>query len=257
VSAGKLPIYCENALKWKESKVFSIDEKMHILAEVDDYVGTWVDRVAMLGLWVSTLNTIVSKWSEIEESGPQFSKERKSLMTSPLEELETIFLAWFKQAHTANSSVDELHLKEEALHLASCLGMDGFGASDGSIDCSKKMHNLVYKNISGESAIVNPETSINSKSEELPKIINRYQLKDMFNVDETGLFHNLQPSKTLTYKGDSCHGGTKLQQRVTVLLSCNAVMEKLPALVTGKYNNPHCFRNVQNFPTNYTANSSS
>jgi hypothetical protein len=46
----------------------------------------------------------------------------------------------------------------------------------------------------GESAVVNPEMMIDWKSEELPKIIDGYQPKDMFNVDETGLFHNLQPS---------------------------------------------------------------
>jgi hypothetical protein len=50
----------------------------------------------------------------------------------------------------------------------------------------------------GESAIVNPETVMDWKSEKLPKIIDVYQLKDMFNVDETGLLYNLQPSKTLT-----------------------------------------------------------
>jgi hypothetical protein len=53
------------------------------------------------------------------------------------------------------------------------------------------------------------------KSEELPKIINEYQSKDIFNNDETGLFYNLLSSKTLTYKGDSCHDGKKSKQRVT------------------------------------------
>jgi hypothetical protein len=52
----------------KQHKVFSLDEKMQILAEVDAYVGTWVDLAAMLVLSVSTLNTIVNKWSEIEKS---------------------------------------------------------------------------------------------------------------------------------------------------------------------------------------------
>jgi len=174
-----------------------------------------------------------------------------------LEELETILLAWFKQAHTANSSVSESHMKEEALHVAACLGINHFWASDGWIDCSKKIHNLVYKNISGESAIVNPKTLMDWKSEELPKIIDGFQPRDIFNVDETGLCHNLQPSKTVTYKGDSCYGGTKSQQRVTVLLSCIAdVMEELSSLVTGKCNKPHCFINVKKLPTNYTANSS-
>jgi len=97
--------------------VFSVDEKMHILAEVDAHVETLVDLAAMLGLSVSTLHKIVSKQSEIEKSymhcGPLFSKEPKSLKTPPLEELETILLAWFKQAHNANTSIDRPHLKEK------------------------------------------------------------------------------------------------------------------------------------------------
>ena len=110
----------------------------------------------------------------------------------------------------------------------------------------------------GESATVNPKTEVDWKSEELPKIINAYLSKDVFNVDESGLFYNLHPSRTLTYKGDSYHGGTKSKQRVTVLLGCNDDgTEKLPALVIGKYNITYCCRNVKNLPTKYTANSNS
>jgi hypothetical protein len=78
---------------------------MQILAEVDDYMGTWVGLVAMLGLLVSTLNTIVSLESETEISylgcGPSFSKEHKSMETLPLEELETILQAslYLKRIH--------------------------------------------------------------------------------------------------------------------------------------------------------------
>jgi len=52
----------------RKYQVFSVDEKMQMLAEVDTYVGTWVDLAALLGLWVSMLNMIVSKRSEIEKS---------------------------------------------------------------------------------------------------------------------------------------------------------------------------------------------
>jgi hypothetical protein len=83
---------------------------MQILAEVDAHVGTWVDLVAMLGLLVSTLNMIVSKGSEIEKSyaccGPSFSKQPKSMETLPLEEMETILAAWFKQACITNAFID-------------------------------------------------------------------------------------------------------------------------------------------------------
>jgi len=95
---------------------------MHILAKVDAHMETQVDRMAVLGLSVSTLHTRVSKSPEIEKNdslcGPLFSKEPKSLMTSPFEELETIRSAWFKQTCTASTSIDGPHLKEKALHVA-------------------------------------------------------------------------------------------------------------------------------------------
>jgi len=110
----------------------------------------------------------------------------------------------------------------------------------------------------GESAIVNPETVMDWESEELPKIIDRYQPKNIFYLDETGFFCNLQPNQTLTYIGVSCHGGTKSKQGVSVLLGCNAYdTEKLPLQATGKYNKPHFFRNVENLPTKYPVNSNS
>jgi hypothetical protein len=71
------------------------------------------------------------------------------------------------------------------------------------------------------------------KSEEMPIMIDGYQLKDIINVDEIGLFYNHHPSKT--YKGDSYHGGSKSKQRVIVLLGCNTDdTEKLSPLVSGK-----------------------
>jgi hypothetical protein len=147
---------------------------------------------------------------------------------------------------------------KEALHVLAHLDIDGVQASDGWINHFKEIHNLVYKTMSGESATANPKTVLDWKSKKLPKIINAYQLKDKLNVDETGLFHNLQSSKTVTCNDDSCHDGTKSKQRITVLLGCNADgIGQLPPPVTGKYNKPHCFRNVNKLPTKCTANSSS
>jgi len=49
-------------------KCFLDTKKNQILAKGDDHMGTWVDRVEMLGLLVSTLSTIVNKGSKIEKS---------------------------------------------------------------------------------------------------------------------------------------------------------------------------------------------
>jgi hypothetical protein len=88
---------------------------MEILAQIDAYMGTLVDLVAVLGLLLSTLNTIVCKQFEMEKRyshcGPLFSKELKYLKTLPLEEFGTILLAWFKQARITNACIDGSHLK--------------------------------------------------------------------------------------------------------------------------------------------------
>jgi hypothetical protein len=88
-------------------------------------------------------------------------------------------------------------------------------------------------------------------------MIDGYWIKDLFNFDKTELFYNLQPSKTMTYKDNSSHGGTKSKQRVIVRLGCDADgTETLPPLVTGKYNKPYCFRNIKELPK-YIANMNS
>uniref|UniRef100_A0A0N5B903 DDE-1 domain-containing protein n=1 Tax=Strongyloides papillosus TaxID=174720 RepID=A0A0N5B903_STREA len=66
-----------------------------------------------------------------------------------------------------------------------------------------------------------------------------YSLKDIFNIDETGLFCVL-PNKTFTFKGENCHGGKNSKLRLTVML--------------GKSKKPRCFQNVKTLPPKYEAN---
>jgi hypothetical protein len=175
-----------------------------------------------------------------------------------LKELESTLVAWFKQSRESNISVDGTHLKEKALHIANCLGLDNFCASNGWIDRFKRRHNITYKVLSGESKSVDQKTVEQWKNEILLQKIRGYDLCDIYNADETGLFFNLQPSHTLDFRGNPCHGGTKSKQRVTVLLACNADgTDKLPPMVIGKYKNPRCFKNVRTLPTKYEANKNS
>ncbi|CAG4952456.1 unnamed protein product [Parnassius apollo] len=76
-------------------------------------------------------------------------------------------------------------------------------------------------------------------------------------MDETGLFFNLLPDRTLRVKGEKCRGGTRSKQRLTVVLTCNSDgSHKLKPWVIGKSEKPHCFsRNrvdVNLLPCKYT-----
>jgi hypothetical protein len=61
-----------------------------------------IELVSQLGFSVSTLNTIVKNYEDIERNyvqcGP-VSKQWKSLKHALLEELESALAVWFKQTH--------------------------------------------------------------------------------------------------------------------------------------------------------------
>jgi hypothetical protein len=85
-------------------------------------------------------------------------------------------------------------------------------------------------------------------------IIEQYAPQDIFNMDETALFYNAQPKRTLDIKGERCHGGKAYKDRVTMLLCCNAdCSEKLRPLVVGKFEKPRCMKGVKHYPCNYKA----
>ncbi|KAM7309622.1 tigger transposable element-derived protein 6 [Ixodes scapularis] len=54
------------------------------------------------------------------------------------------------------------------------------------------------------------------------------------------------PQRTLSLKGDRCHGGKQSKVRITVLLRANMdSSEKVPPLVIGKGATPRCFKGKQ------------
>lgn len=76
-----------------------------------------------------------------------------------------------------------------------------------------------------------------------------------WNTDEAGLFYNLQPEKSLPFKGKACQGGQKRKQRVTVSLGSNSDgLEKVQLTVIGCYLKRRCFEMAGYLPRIYEAN---
>ncbi|EXX53370.1 hypothetical protein RirG_244550 [Rhizophagus irregularis DAOM 197198w] len=78
----------------------------------------------------------------------------------------------------------------------------------------------------------------------LQEIIKQYDPCNVYNVDETALFWNLEPSKTLS---DHYISGTKKSKnRITVVLTCNADgSHKLPALVIHKWQTSRVLKGIK------------
>jgi hypothetical protein len=70
-----------------------------------------------------------------------------------------------------------------------------------------------------------------------------YEPRDVYNADETGLFFNALPDRTLAYKGETCHGGKHSKDRLTVLICVNSYgSDKQVLIVIGKSSKARCFK---------------
>ena len=72
-----------------------------------------------------------------------------------------------------------------------------------------------------------------------------YEPRNIYNMDETGLFYRALPDKTLRVKGEACSGGKKSKDRITLALCVNMEAEFEKLLVIGKSAKPRCFKNIR------------
>ena len=109
-------------------------------------------------------------------------------------------------------------------------------------------HSITFKEVSGESGKVTKEMAAPWDETTLPTILARYQLKDIFNADEFGLFYEALPSKSLRFQGKRCSGEKRSKVRLTGMAGSNALGEKIPMFVIGKSASLRCFKHVRNLP---------
>ena len=83
----------------------------------------------------------------------------------------------------------------------------------------------------------------------LPTILSNYELPDIYNADEFGLFFQTLPS--LHLKDEKCVGGKFSKVRLTGLAAANVNGEKLPMFIIGKSKSPRCFKNLKQLPCCY------
>ena len=105
--------------------------------------------------------------------------------------------------------------------------------------------------MSGEENAVAPEMTASWSNTYLPTILLKYELKDIYNADEFGLFYQALPDKSLHYKGKRCSGGKHIMVRLTGLAAGNATEEKLSLFVIRKSAKLRCFSGVKSLPCCY------
>lgn len=237
-------------------KHLTLHEKVKIIEEWEKSFGmSKVQFARQFQLPESTLKGILASKEKILEAAQTFGlgskSKRQKIQCGRSEEFDKALLQWFHEARAANIPLSGVILKENAIVLAEKFGMENFQASAGWLAKFKERYGLAFKSLCGESGSVDEKT-VEEWKIELKKILDGYDKKNIFNADETGLFYNMVPKKTLTYKGEKCFGGKHSKVRLTVLLCANSDgSEKFPPLVIGKSKQPRCFKNITRKPCQY------
>lgn len=254
--ASTINLVMDTSRSRKKRKNLSIQEKMRIFSFIDENPNIkHVEVAAKFEIPTSTLSTILKNRKDVEGKATVGSVKRKRVREAKYADLEEILTEWFHQQRSQNIPIDGAVLKIKAKEIALRIGYEGFSASNGWISRFQKRQEIRYKKISGESEAVETATVETWKADILPGILKEYAPKDRFNADELGLFYNLLPDRSMVHRAETCHGGKRSKERVTILLACNQDgSEKLKPFMIGKSKNPRCFKNVRHFPCEYSNN---
>ena len=125
--------------------------------------------------------------------------------------------------------------------------LEAFTASKGWVLNFIRRHGLRSVALRGSDASANVVAEKNDLAE-VQKRLNDYELRHIFNVDETSLFFKVLPrhSYVLDSEGRKTLVGSRhmdVADKITAYLCCNADgSERAPVAVIGKSKNPKCFK---------------
>ncbi|RIB30890.1 DDE superfamily endonuclease-domain-containing protein [Gigaspora rosea] len=177
----------------------------------------------------------------------------KSTITDILKEKE----CWLAIT-TEKEDIDGHILKTKAKFFANHFLIDDFYQSDGWLTGFKRRHGLRQFNKVGEAASAPPMEQIENDKLNLKELLQSYNLEDIWNADETGLYWKMKPSSTLARS--KLAGHKKEKARVSILYTANASgtkKMKLAFIHTCKTPRPLRNLNYTNLPIYYYWNKKS
>ena len=138
------------------------------------------------------------------------NSDRKRLHNSNLlEKIDDMTWQWFQTVRANNLPVSGPLLQEKALVFAASLNNSDFKASNGWLMRFKNRHNIHGAISCGESGAVDLSTCDDWKAK-IPDLVAGYEARDIYNMDESGVFFRALPLRTLTVKKEACKGGKQV-----------------------------------------------
>jgi hypothetical protein len=133
-------------------------------------------------------------------------------------------------------------LQGKAKQIVNELGVEGgdFSALERWLQKWKQRNNVQSYKINEESGNVDLECAEQWKSS-LKTLPIGYDLKNVFNMDETSSFFCALLDSTLSHVKQFCKGGKQGNDRIIMVLTCFAFEKKLPPWIISESKNPRAF----------------
>ena len=163
---------------------------------------------------------------------------------------------WVENVTAGGVTLTDLLIKEKAKVFAQAFNIQESELmfSNGWLEKFKKRNNIQRYRAHGEAGSA-PLESLTEERTKLRRLLGRFTLDRIYNIDETGLFYRMPPNQTLSSK--PVLGQKKDKTRITVLLGVNATgTDKLMPWVIDNAKRPRPFSriNLQRLPVHYRAN---
>ena len=171
-------------------------------------ISTWVKRK-------DKLFSALEKGSNIK---------RQKLRKANHDCVDQALLKWFLGVRSQNVPVSGTLIKEKAVQYAEALGIVDFTGSDGWLWRRKERNSIVYKTVFGESNSVSSEMVNPWNETSLPTILPNYELKDIYNADDCGLYNLCLSDKMYHLKSEKCSGGKNSKTRITGMAAAVVVV---------------------------------
>ncbi|KAH6935285.1 hypothetical protein HPB50_005020 [Hyalomma asiaticum] len=95
----------------------------------------------------------------------------------------------------------------------------------------KARHNVCARVVCREAAYAGHKGATEWQNGLLSAALANYAMENVFNLDESALFYQLLPNRTLVFKGENCTGGKYAKERQSVAFAVNSTgSQKLPLL---------------------------
>lgn len=190
-----------------------------------------------------TISTIIQSAEKIY-SNVVVKKNGKSMKLPSYPQLDNEVSKYVTEQNSHNQPVDRRSILVYIRHIASVkykIPEGEINFSDGWLTKVMKRLGLKSRPTHGECASVDiTSDNLQAKIKKIQKILEEYSPEDIMNFDETGLYYEQPPKRTICR--EPLGGLKKSKKRLTVGLLCNSVgTYKGHPIVIGQYKKPKCF----------------